>query len=206
VGLIDDLEHVTRATFANADDEIVLLGDCTAELGASEYLARVHGVTAGTPPRCDLDGERVLIEATLECIRAAVVHSAHDCSEGGLAVALAECCIANRKGALGAEVDLSAFEAIPMRALFFGEAQGRIVISTADSSRVLSIAKRQGVPASIIGRVAGAESSLTVKAKNARLSVNLRDMADAYHDAIPKLMSRAPNDGALIEHTTVGSV
>ena len=206
VGLIDDLDHVTRATFANAGDEIVLFGDCTTELGASEYLARIHGVTAGRAPRCDLNQERDLIEAILECIRSGLVRSAHDCSDGGLAVALAECCVANRKEPRGADVDLSAFDAIPIRALLFGEAQGRVIASTADAPRMLALAKQHGVPARIIGVVGSAKNKLTINAKNGRLSVNLNDMADAYHEAIPKLMSRAPNDGALIEHTTAGSV
>ena len=69
IGLIDDLDHVTRSTFANDGDAIVLLGKSTAELGASEYLARIHGVTAGAPPACDLAAEKSLIDALLEAIR-----------------------------------------------------------------------------------------------------------------------------------------
>src|SRR4030095_9943765 len=96
VGLVDDIDHVTRATFQRSGDAIVLLGEPTSEIGASEYLARIHGVTAGAPPSCDLGAEARLLDALLEAIRAGVVSSAHDCSEGGLAVCLAECAIANR--------------------------------------------------------------------------------------------------------------
>ena len=206
VGLIDDLDHVTRSTFAHDGDDIVLLGDCTEELGGSEYLARIHRLTTGAPPGCDLEKERALVEATLECIRAGHVSSAHDCSDGGLAVALAECCIANRGGMLGAEVDLSTFDGGPRRALLFGEAQGRIILSSSSSGQILEIAARHGVPARIIGKVGSRKGELSIAAKNLSLSVNLQDMADAYHNAIPSLMARAPNDGALIEHTAVGSV
>jgi phosphoribosylformylglycinamidine synthase II len=206
VGLIDDLDTVTRATFANGGDSIVLLGDCTSQLGASEYLSRIHGITAGPPPNCDLDAERKLIDALLEAIREGIVSSAHDCSDGGLTVALAECCIANRDTQLSAEIDLSAFAALPPRALLFGEAQGRILVSTASADRVLAIAKRFGVVANTIGRVLGAAERLTISTRMAKLTVSLQEMSDAYHDAIPKLMSRAPTDGTLIEHVTAGSV
>ena len=93
VGLIDDLDSITRSHFSTEGDTIVLLGTPTAELGGSEYLARVHHLVAGAPPHCDLKVERDLIEAVLASIEAGVVRSAHDSSDGGLAVALAECCI-----------------------------------------------------------------------------------------------------------------
>jgi len=206
IGLIEDLKHVTRATFANAGDDIILLGECTTELGASEYLSRVHRLAVGEPPACDLAAESAVIEATLECIHAGLVHSAHDCSDGGLAVALAECCVANTKAMLGADVDLSAYADIPARALFFGEAQARVILSTSRADELLPLARKRGVRAEVIGRVSTADAGLTIAARTGRLSVNLKAMASAYHDAIPNLMSRAPNDGALIEHVTVASV
>ena len=206
IGLIEDLKHVTRATFANAGDVIILLGECTTELGASEYLSRVHRLAAGEPPACDLAAESAVIEATLECIHAGLVHSAHDCSDGGLAVALAESCVANTKAMLGADVDLSAYADIPARALFFGEAQARVILSTSRADELLPLARKRGVRAEVIGRVSTADAGLTIAARTGRLSVNLKAMASAYHDAIPNLMSRAPNDGALIEHVTVASV
>ncbi|HKH93495.1 MAG TPA: phosphoribosylformylglycinamidine synthase subunit PurL, partial [Gemmatimonadaceae bacterium] len=89
VGLVDSLAHVTRSTFTTPGDAIVLLGENTDELGGSEYLARVHDVVAGRPPRCDLARERAVIATLLDAIRSGAVRSAHDCAEGGLAVALA---------------------------------------------------------------------------------------------------------------------
>src|SRR6185437_3351446 len=108
--VVESLAHVTRSTFHVDGDAIVLLGDPTDEIGASEYLARVHGVVAGAPPACDLDRERALIDALLDVIAAGAIHSAHDCSDGGLAVALAECAIGDADAPLGAEIDLSRSE------------------------------------------------------------------------------------------------
>jgi phosphoribosylformylglycinamidine synthase II len=206
IGLIDDVDHVTRSTFANDGDAIVLLGKSTAELGASEYLARIHGVTAGAPPNCDLAAEKSLIDALLEAIREGVVTSAHDCSDGGLAVALAECCIADRGGAIGAAVNLSEPASVPTRALLFGEAQGRVIISSSAPDRVIAAAGRHGVEARTIGKVSGTANALTISTGQATLSVKLNEMIAAYHNAIPSLMSRAPSDGALIDHVAVGSV
>ncbi len=102
IGVIESIAHVTRSTFETPGDAIVLLGEPTDEIGGSEYLHAIHGLVAGAPPRCDLEKERVLIEALLESITAGTVRSAHDCSDGGLAVALAECAIMNRARTCGA--------------------------------------------------------------------------------------------------------
>src|SRR5919199_5397994 len=103
IGLVESLDHVTRLGFRDDGDTIVLLGEPSDELGGSEYLARIHGTVAGTPPRCDLERERALIEALLESIRMGIVSWAHDCSDGGLGVALAECAIADDERIAGAE-------------------------------------------------------------------------------------------------------
>ncbi|MFS8087296.1 MAG: phosphoribosylformylglycinamidine synthase subunit PurL, partial [Acidobacteriota bacterium] len=153
VGLLSDVRHATRSTFANEGEAIVLFGVCSNELGGTEYLARIHGVVAGAPPACDLPSERAAIDALLECIHADHVSSAHDCSDGGLAVALAECCIADRNHLLGADVKLEPPPGVSTRAGLFGEAQGRYVISTSNLDAVLSIARSHGVPANSIGSV-----------------------------------------------------
>jgi phosphoribosylformylglycinamidine (FGAM) synthase-like enzyme len=191
VGLLDDVSHATRMNFASPGDAIVLLGDNTDELGGSEYLAWVHGVVAGAPPACDLEGERKLIAALLESIRSGLVRSAHDCSEGGLAVALAESCMSDRERPTGATVDLGAWASLPARALLFGEAQGRVVISTAKAEQVLAVAKAHGVPARVIGTVAAASAGLTITAGTTRLAITTDRIIDAYHEALPRAMSRA---------------
>src|SRR5690606_16041969 len=106
VGVRDHASPATSTRFQQAGDDIVLLGENTDEIGGSEYLAWVHGVVAGAPPQVNLEGEKQLIDALLEGIRSGKVRSAHDCSEGGLAVALAECCVADRTQPMGAMIDL----------------------------------------------------------------------------------------------------
>ena len=115
----------------------MLLGEPTDELGGSEYLHVIHGVVAGAPPRCDLRAEKSLIDALLSAIAGGAVRSAHDCSDGGLYVALAECCIGDKRTPVGADVDLSAYGDVSLRALLFGEAQGRIVLSSSRPARVM---------------------------------------------------------------------
>jgi phosphoribosylformylglycinamidine synthase subunit PurL len=190
VGVVESLEHVTRAAFTTAGDSIVLLGNPTEELGGSEYLARIHGIVAGSPPRCDLSAERKLIDALLTAIQAGLVRTAHDCADGGLAVALAECCLVNRDAQLGAEVDLKGkFKGLRTRALLFGEAQGRVIVSTADPRGVLDLAKRHGVPATTIGKVSKAKT-LSIATDDSNLNASVPDLDDDYFETIPRIMSK----------------
>ena len=189
VGVIESLEHVTPSAFRRGGDAIVLLGVPTEELGGSEYLHVIHGIVAGAPPRCDLAGERALIDALLDAISHGAVSSAHDCSDGGLAVALAECSMMNRMRPMGAEVDLSEWSALPMRALLFGEAQGRVVVSTADSPVVLAAAKRHGVPARQIGWVR-ASNALRITVASQVIEAPVSTLSDIYHEAIPRRMNK----------------
>ena len=99
VGLIEKPEHVTTQWFKDEGDAIILLGDAVDAndpllgLGGSAYLQAVHGKKTGTPPRCDLETAKTLHTTLLGLIQTGLVKSAHDCSEGGLAVCLAESCI-----------------------------------------------------------------------------------------------------------------
>jgi len=148
-------------------------------------------VVAGSPPACDLEGERRLIDALLDAIRSGSVVSAHDCSDGGLAVALAECCVMDRGAQRGATVDLSAWSSLPDRALLFGEAQGRVVVTTSSSDAVLAAAKKYGVPARVIGKVGALGSPLEIKTAHGSLSASLSSLDDSYHETIPRIMSQA---------------
>ena len=192
LGVIDSLEHVTRSTFRNPGDTIVLLGDCANEIGASEYLATIHGVTGGPPPACDLAGERALISTLLAAIRVGVVASAHDCSDGGLATAIAECLMANPDNMLGAAIDLNEWDSLPLRAVLFGETQGRVVLSSAEPDRVLQIAENHGVPARSIGTVAARADGLTIRAHGKVLKSGTEELAEVYHNAIPRIMNTTP--------------
>jgi phosphoribosylformylglycinamidine synthase II len=196
VGLIDDLSHITRATFQHDGDAVLLLGDMDGELGGSEYLATIHGKVLGAPPRCDLDLEKKVIDSLLEAIRAGAVSSAHDCSDGGLAIAIAECCVADLECQSGAEIDLSAFAGISNRGVLFGETQGRIVISSSAPERILEIAAKAQVPCARIGTVRRTSDTLSLKLGSVAVKAKLARLRRAYHDTIPAIMSRTP------EHTT----
>jgi phosphoribosylformylglycinamidine synthase subunit PurL len=189
VGLVESLDHVTRLAFRDDGDAIVLLGEPTDELGGSEYLARVHDVVAGAPPRCDLARARAVIDALLEVITAGLVRSAHDCSDGGLAVALAECAMADRDRMVGADVDLGAWAALPLRALLFGEAQSRVIVSTPEPAALIRLATARGVPAARIGTVRTNSNTLAIAVGGRRIIAPLDRLAAAYHDAIPNAMS-----------------
>jgi phosphoribosylformylglycinamidine synthase len=191
IGLIESVAHITRSHFQDERDVIVLLGEPTASIGGSEYLSRVHGVTAGAPPACDLEGERGLIEALLESITGGVVKSAHDCSDGGLAVALAECCVMDRNAQRGATVDLTPWREVPERAVLFGEAQGRAVVTTTMPATVLGIATKHGVPARVIGEVGARGAPLQITVGSTTMTATLAQLDTAYHDAIPNIMARA---------------
>jgi phosphoribosylformylglycinamidine synthase subunit PurL len=188
VGLVESLAHVTPSAFQQEGDEIVLLGECTDELGASEYLLTVHGLTIGEPPACDPAVERRLIDAVLESIGAGVVRSAHDCSDGGLAVALAECAMLDRSRPFGFSVDLSPWATLPHRAVRFGEAHGRVVLSTSDSAAVLRIAATHGVPARVIGRVTAADAGAQFTISDDTFRAPVAWLAKAFHEAIPQAM------------------
>jgi phosphoribosylformylglycinamidine synthase II len=191
VGLIDDIDRITRAHFSAEHDTIVLLGDLSDEIGGSEYLARVHGTVAGAPPVCDLAKERNLIEAVLAAIGAGVVRSAHDCSDGGLAVALAECCIIDRNRPLGARVNLSSFGHLPARAILFAETQGRVIVSTPDPAALREIALKHGVTSTILGEVASADDPLEIVVGDTRLSASLPWLDRLYYETIPDIMTKS---------------
>ena len=190
VGLIEAVEYATSSGFREEGDAIVLFGECTDELGGSEYLATVHNVVAGAPPRCDLDVERKTIEALLEAIQSGMITSAHDCSDGGLAVALAECVMAggDRDRMLGCDVDLSPWASLPFRAVLFGEAQGRIVISTPNASALIALAERHGVVARQIGTVRSVANGVTIRSFGTVLRAATERLAEVYCDTIENIM------------------
>ncbi len=199
VGLIESLAHVTPSAFQNPGDAIVLLGEPTNELGASEYLLTVHGLTIGAPPVCDPTKERALIEALLESITSGNVSSAHDCSDGGLAVALAECAIVDRTRPFGFSVDLTPWSALSPRALLFGEAHGRIVVSTSKAADVLAVAKKHGVPAREIGVVTSAGDGAAFELEHDSFRAPIDWLSRAFHEAIPVAMDgETPSEPAIV--------
>jgi phosphoribosylformylglycinamidine (FGAM) synthase-like enzyme len=109
----------------------------------------------------------------------------------GLAVALAECCIIDRGRPLGAKIDLSPFAEIPARALLFGEAQGRAIVSTPDPTALHEIAARHGVMATLIGEVASADDMLDITFGDHRLTASLPWLDRLYYETIPDVMTKS---------------
>ena len=191
VGVLEDVDHITRHAFQNVGDTIILLGDNTDELGASEYLYVVEGLVAGEPPKVDLLGERGLQHAVLAMIRNQLLHSAHDVSEGGLACALAESALGSGESPFGVQVTLH--DAIPVLPLLFGEAQGRIVVSCDPRSadEVLVLAKRHGVPCRAVGQVVSSDESFRIDGRTATLEADVEILAEIFFGTIPNLMDGA---------------
>ncbi len=186
VGVLDDVHRATGSHFRSVGDAIVLLGEPTDELGGSEYLLTIHGVVAGAPPACDLSREHALVETLVESIAAGLVHSAHDVSDGGLAVALAECAIGDREHQFGLDADMSAWPQLQVRALLFGEGQARAIVSTAAPEAVLAVAGKHGLSARTIGTVRPADDGIVIRAGTR----TLRARATAVCHGIPRLHSR----------------
>jgi phosphoribosylformylglycinamidine synthase len=220
VGLIDKPEHVTTQWFKDEGDAIILLGEAVDKadpifgLGGSAYLQVVHGKKNGSPPRCDLEVAKTLHTTLIGLIQSGLVKSAHDCSEGGLAVALAESCISQliareTPRLIGATIDLSSVAAprksadknenesalsrdaatIRLDALLFGETQSRVVVSckALDAVKVVERAKLMGVPAVQIGKVGG--DKLTVKTVAGEFAAPLTKLHDAWWNSIARAMA-----------------
>jgi phosphoribosylformylglycinamidine (FGAM) synthase-like enzyme len=204
VGQIEKAEHITTQFFKDEGDVILLLGEAVDSgdkiqgLGGSAYLKQVHGRKTGTPPRCDLDREKALHDAVRGWIAQGAVKSAHDCSEGGLAVALAESCISQQVARetprmIGAQVDLTVLTPesaanVRLDALLFGETQSRIVISATahNASKILGQARVLGIPAAQLGKVGGAE--LKIKAKQGEYAWPLAELHDLWFHSIARAM------------------
>jgi phosphoribosylformylglycinamidine synthase len=196
VGVIDDVSKIMRQPFQTAGDDIVLLGANTGEIGGSEYLYVTADLVAGVPPSVDLDGERMLQRAVLKMIDQEVLSSAHDCSEGGLASALAECALGNGEEPFGLEASLD--EDLRPVVSLFGESHGRIIVSCdpAKTDEVLRIAGIHEVPAKRLGTVCEAERGFSLNVRDGVVSCSMTDIANAYFDAIPNIMNASSDSGA----------
>ncbi|MFH1202516.1 MAG: phosphoribosylformylglycinamidine synthase subunit PurL [Candidatus Omnitrophota bacterium] len=186
VGLIEDRSKITTQYFKESGDIILLVGKNKQELGGSEYLKTVHGLKKGNCPNIDLKLEKGVQKTVLEAIKKDLLQSAHDCSEGGLAVALAESCITNPKKKLGAVVNLKA-SAIRTDALLFGEAQSRIIVTTKAKKlkKLIQIAKKNKTPISLIGKVGSTRLII-----NDAVNLSVNDLYRAYSSAIEHYLNR----------------
>ncbi len=155
VGLITKVASAITPWFKAAGDAVVLLGRTREELGGSEYLKVVHGLVKGTPPWIDLRLEQAVQSCCIAAIEKGILRSAHDISDGGIAIALAECCIGGPDKPLGVRIEMR--EMIRGDALLFSESQSRIVVSLAEENleQLRQVAAEHQVPMQVIGSVGG---------------------------------------------------
>ena len=178
VGLLEDASLAITRSFKQSGDDVLLLGGTgDLALGGSEYLRSVHKTVAGPLPAIDLKAEKSLYDVVLDLNAERKLVSAHDVSDGGLAVALAECCFEFESAGLGGDFDLADLEngeefdeAEPIRAdaLLFSEAPSRMIVSTRDPQAVEARAAKSGVPCRRLGKVGG--TYLTLRAGGAQLT------------------------------------
>ncbi len=191
LGLVEDVEQdTTTNAFRHEGDVIFLLSpdgwQFKDEIGGTEYLASVRGQTTGDAPHLDLEEEQAVQGAMLDLIRGGLVRSAHDISDGGLAVCLAECAL----DGLGAEIELDA-DGLRLDAVLFGEAQSRIVFTASadDGEMVQDTIVGTGAQAVPIGRVTGDRLRITVGGETV-VDEPAAALAEPYHATIPAAMSR----------------
>ncbi|MBO7543778.1 phosphoribosylformylglycinamidine synthase subunit PurL [bacterium] len=196
VGQIDKKEHITTQWFKKEGDAVCLLDglqdDSLAGIGGSEYLRRIHDLKTGNPPCMDLKKEKALQDALLKAITSGLIRSAHDVSEGGLAVCAAECCftapmeVESEAVKLGAKLDFTSVGSRTPRpdALLFGEQQSRVIVSLAPENvtALEEIAKEFGVKCDLLGTVTGEELEITLN-QGTLIKAKVDDLKKAWRDA-----------------------
>ena len=184
IGLIEKDDPITTMGLKDLGEAIIAVGKTKLDMGGSKYY-RLLGITGDPPPSIDLDLERCTLNAVLSCIKRGYVASCHDCSSGGLAIALAEMCIL---GNVGARIDLGKVPSAKMTVgeLLFSESNARFVIATKQEEEVLNILGEQGVPRASVGEV-GADS-LQFLSNSTKIHCRLDEMKDAYFRSIERLV------------------
>ena len=184
VGLLADVEKHVTSWFKSEGDVIVLLGRTREELGGSEYLKVVHGLVRGRPPTIELKLERAVQRCCISAIHKGILRSAHDVSEGGLAIALAECCVTAPERALGATVELE--QGMRRDALLFGESPSRIVVTVQEKhfGRLTRIAAAAGAPIRVLGKVGGRR--LTIRSL---LDVPVEELRQAWRHGLERYLN-----------------
>jgi phosphoribosylformylglycinamidine synthase subunit PurL len=185
LGLIEDINKLMTSYFTKEDNNIYVLGINKGEIGGSEYLSTIHNLVKGDAPEIILDEEINLQKTLLELINLEIINSAHDISEGGLAVALAECCIMNRNESIGCNINYN----YEFRKDFdlFSESQSRVILS-ADRKfdrNILDICKKYNVSILNLGITGGDEISI-----NTEIIMNLEELKNEYFLALDNIMEK----------------
>ena len=179
IGRIEDYGHRLQAGFQHEGDFVLIIGSSHNDLGGSEYLKVEHGMVAGRPPDLDLIRERAVGKIVLAAAKSGQLRSAHDCSDGGMLIALAECCLLGGMGMRGPALTVEA----PLRldAAFFGESPSRFIISAPSRAmpELQSLARRHHVEISLLGMAGGDSLELEGQVK-----VSLSDMRQAWEGGL----------------------
>ena len=186
VGLIDNQEHVTKVQLEHAGLELILLGGWPTELGGSYYLQTQHAKKEGAVPEVSLENEKKVQDLLIGQIKAGRIMAAHDLSEGGLLVCLAEMLFGKNK--IGVSVSIPANGRID--ATLFGESQGRVIVavSSSDSNAFISCSKSDGVQANFLGRTSDSGMMQIKMGEKVVLSTSIADLHSVWENAIPDCM------------------
>jgi phosphoribosylformylglycinamidine synthase len=189
VGLIEDSRKIITSGFKTEGDLIALLGVTKDDLAASEYAQTILGlstedlIAAGAVPTVDLELEKLVQETLLQLIDQCLINSAHDCSDGGLAVTIAECCFSSLgRASVGAEISLAA-NGLSAESLLFGETPSRIVLSFAPEKLESIEGLTGGCPFEVIGQVGGNTINFSIDGRNS-VSARTSDLESAWKTAL----------------------
>jgi phosphoribosylformylglycinamidine synthase len=192
VGLVEDVRRVLQPGFKQQGDLIALLGVTADDLTVSEYAVTVAGrsvaelIASGEVPAIDLSREHAVQQVCLAAAEAGLLQSAHDCSDGGLAITLAESCFSSlNREAMGAELRLSG--TLSTSCLLFAESPSRIVVSfnPAQHEAVAALAEQHQVPFVILGSAGGTQLRIAVN-QEAVIDQPVADLENAWRNALPE--------------------
>jgi len=184
IGLIDDIKNVTPSAFQKEGDLVYLIGQTKNELGGSEYLKAIYDKVGGFPPEIDLEIEKSTNEVVLNAIESGYIFSAHDVSDGGLAIALAECCIIDKANLIGVKANVES--ELTDHQLFFSESQSRYILSINPKykSEFESLCTSNKIKFQNIGKTGGDQLNI-----NKRLNISLSELSNIYYNIIPDIMN-----------------
>ena len=201
VGILDDVHKAAKMHFTNAGRTIVLLRanspgdavDAESEFGSSEYAKEVLGAVWGYPPELDIEREATLQRALIAMIQTGLVESAHDCADGGLAVALVECALPS---GVGLRVNQVA-KGLPPEFRLFGEDASRVLLSCDPTHlpRIKQIAGDFGVSLDVLGETGGERVEVAINNQSA-LSASIEELRNAYEGALEKALRTEPSTTA----------
>jgi len=197
VGTLDDVHKTAKMHFAASGRAIVLLratepGDLTdarTEFGSSEYAKEILGALWGYPPELDLEQESALQKAVIELIQQGLADSVHDCSDGGMAVALAEKALPKN---IGARIELTS-GGLPAEFVLFGEDAGRILISCdqAHLPRIKEVGAKHGIDAELIGTTIPSRLEISLDGK-VIIDEAVSELSDAFEGALESALRTDP--------------